>query len=59
MKNLSRSIAAMFILVGLAGCTSMHMFNNPTAEMSILQQAQIPANVGLYVTPKKWGQVYG
>lgn len=58
MKRIAKSIVAMLMLVGFAGCTSMHMLNNPTAEMSMLQRADIPKNVGLYVTPAFSGYIY-
>ncbi len=50
MNKLAKSIAAM-MLVSLAGCSSMHMFNNPTADMTALKEIDVPQSVGLYLTP--------
>lgn len=58
MKKLFKSIIGILAIAGLTGCTSMHMFNNPTADMSRLPQGEIQENVGLYVTPELSEYVY-
>ena len=47
-----RMLVAAAVAVGLAGCTSMNLFNGPRADASLAQQAEIGVTVGLYVSPE-------